>query len=188
MNTTKRPAELLATLGADKLAALLVDMALPAGTQTEWDSETIEYVLNPLEATFKELGIPGVGNTGADDEALIYWRVEEQRQDNPNWVYVNHFIDLGQRNTETGYVDSIKLIHEVLTQPLELSGKTELKAQLDKQLESDLIEIDDSGNDLDTMTDLLEEWQDRAYEAGLSAYADGEAGLYRVTNITTEED
>jgi hypothetical protein len=186
INTDRRPAAALATLGAEKLADLIVEMMLPAGTQTEWDSETIERVLRPLRVPFKDLGIAWVGDTGANDEHLKYWLIEEQRQDDPSWVHVEHFIDLGLRNNEQGYVDSIQLIHSVLTTPLAMLGKPELKAELDAKLRSDLITIEDSGYDLDTMHDTLTEWEERAEEYDLQAYA--EDGTYWVTNLSIEED
>lgn len=183
---TPRPADVLITLGARKLANIIVEMALSAGTETRWDDETIEHVLTPLERTFRDLGIPGVGNTGEDEDARKYWLIEQQRENHPDWVLVDHFIDLGQRTNEEGYIDSIKLIHSILTGPGS-EERMEYKAELDQALELDLAQIDDSGQDLDTMTDLLTEWEERAEESDLHAYADGEAGVYRVTNIPEED-
>jgi hypothetical protein len=101
-----------------------------------------------------------------------------------DWTEITHSIDLGQRTNEEGYIDSIKLIHRVLV-GLD-TERVEYKAELDQALDFDLAEIDDSGQDLDTMHDLLIEWEERAEESDLYAYADGESGMYWVTNIPEE--
>lgn len=54
--------------------ALIIGLT-EAGVQYEWDSGTIELLLEPIqEALGHVYGVHGVGNTGADNEALNYWR------------------------------------------------------------------------------------------------------------------
>lgn len=50
-----------------------IDALAFAGAQPDWDSGTIEGVLGELEEVTRPLGIPGVGNTGDEDEALKFW-------------------------------------------------------------------------------------------------------------------
>ncbi len=70
---TSDAAQKLASLGAEKLAEIIVTMSVPAGTTIEWDSETIESVLMPLAPVFKELDIPWIGDTSSDLSDLQYW-------------------------------------------------------------------------------------------------------------------
>lgn len=98
------------------------------------------------------------------------------------WEEMDYFIELGIRNNEQGYVDSIKLIRNVLKDIV-----PEQDEALDRALDMDLGQIIDSGYDLDTMTDILTEWEERAEEVDMHAYADGEAGVYRVTNVPPHE-
>lgn len=54
----------LATAVADALAA--------AGSQVEWTSETIEYVLAPFQQILVDVNAPWIG-TSVDPNALAYW-------------------------------------------------------------------------------------------------------------------
>lgn len=54
--------------------ALIVGLT-EAGVQTMWDSETIELLLEPIQSALQHyFAIPHVGDTGADNHALNYWR------------------------------------------------------------------------------------------------------------------
>lgn len=60
----------LSTLGAERLARALVTMAAPAGATAEWDSETIEYVLEPLQPLLAHRA-PWLGT----EIGTAYWRM-----------------------------------------------------------------------------------------------------------------
>lgn len=102
-----------------------------------------------------------------------------------DWVEISHSIDLGQRNNEQGYVDSIKLIHTVLMEHGGLNDQA--KAAATAKLADDLQEVTSTGYDLDVMADLLYEWEELAEEHDLRGYSDGESGMYWVTNIPEED-
>ena len=44
-----------------------------AGSQGDWDSETIEYVIEPVQRLFEQWGIPLVDDPGAEDVNTKYW-------------------------------------------------------------------------------------------------------------------
>ncbi len=77
---TERPADKLAALGAEALANILVDMLAAAGASPEWNSETIEAVLQPAHEPLSDLGVPWVGDTGADYGDLRYWVKEADKR------------------------------------------------------------------------------------------------------------
>lgn len=56
----------LTELGAERLATIVASMAAPAGANVEWDSETIEHVLQPLQEPLEEIGVPWIGDTVSD--------------------------------------------------------------------------------------------------------------------------
>lgn len=60
--------------GRIDLAGTLVRMLTAAGMVSEWDSETIEDVLEPAEDVLAVVGAPWVGDTGVDDAGLEYWQ------------------------------------------------------------------------------------------------------------------
>lgn len=61
----------LVKLGAGVLADLIIQSLTPAGALSEWDSETIEYVLSPYTQPLTQLGIPWIGDRGED--AWAFW-------------------------------------------------------------------------------------------------------------------
>lgn len=69
-NTDDLRARLLADPGA--LADAFIRGATAAGAQSEWDSETIELVLDPLQAYLVRLSLPRVGTVDGTETA--YWR------------------------------------------------------------------------------------------------------------------
>jgi hypothetical protein len=52
----------LESLGAHRLAVIVLTSLLPAGSSGEWEAATIEWVLEVYEPVLKELGIPWIGN------------------------------------------------------------------------------------------------------------------------------
>jgi hypothetical protein len=60
-----------AAAGKVALAQTLVRMMTPAGAQFEWDSETIEAVLEPAASVLDAAGLPWIGN--AEDASHRYW-------------------------------------------------------------------------------------------------------------------
>lgn len=67
--------EVAALLATDPTAlAEAVTIALiAAGSEWEWNSQTMEYVLSPLQNLAVSLGLPEVGSCGDDDENLAFW-------------------------------------------------------------------------------------------------------------------
>jgi hypothetical protein len=59
-------------LGAPALAEAIVNALAPAGALDEWDSETIEYVLTPLDKISKLAGLKPVGNSNIQNTA--FWQ------------------------------------------------------------------------------------------------------------------
>lgn len=53
--------------------AVLARMLAAAGSQPEWDSETIEHVLVEALPASNAAGLSWVGSTGVDDEGLEFW-------------------------------------------------------------------------------------------------------------------
>lgn len=68
-------AKLKAAIDADQAAfnAAVIEGLIAAGTEEQWDSGTIESVLEPIEAYLKLHGILPVGTTGDDMDALEFW-------------------------------------------------------------------------------------------------------------------
>lgn len=52
--------------------AVIVGLA-SVGSEPEWDSGAIESLLEPIQRHLKGHGIPEVGSTGSDIEALEFW-------------------------------------------------------------------------------------------------------------------
>lgn len=51
----------------------VIDGLAAAGSQGEWDSETVEYVVAPMQTLLEEWKIPIVGEPGLEDENTKYW-------------------------------------------------------------------------------------------------------------------
>lgn len=62
----------LRAAGVDAFA-VLANMLAAAGSQPEWDSETIEHVLEQALPASNAAGLPWVGDTGNNDEELEFW-------------------------------------------------------------------------------------------------------------------
>lgn len=56
-----------------RLARVVAFALTAAGSEDEWDSGTIERVLDPIQTYAEQVGMPLVGDTGSDDEALRFW-------------------------------------------------------------------------------------------------------------------
>lgn len=185
-STAKRPAELLATLGAQKLANIIVSMVAPAGAIGDrWDSGTIETVLQPLERPFKDLGIEWIGNTGYDETALRYWLIEERKLNDPSWELIDESFSLESLDDLTRDQKAVELIFRAIANNTEamrsyfrLYGSL---AELHERFKNRDVSTPD---DADTARD---EWEMIADELGLYASVDEEAGVYRVTNLTLED-
>lgn len=106
-----------------------------------------------------------------------------------DWTPIDRHINLGDRTNEVGYVDSIALIKDTIIGTMDetTSAGLEKANAVRHRFDLNLIEISGSGYDLDTMVDTLTEWEELAEEYDLSAYADSEAGVYRVTNLPSED-
>lgn len=76
--TDNKNFQALRTLLMDNPAAIVDALIIgltEAGVQEMWDSETIELLLEPIQSALQQVyGVPLVGNTGEDGEALNYWR------------------------------------------------------------------------------------------------------------------
>ena len=59
---------------AEMLADAVIDALSAAGGEPEWDSEIIESVLQPFSKIVKRAGMPWVGSTSDDNEAVNRWR------------------------------------------------------------------------------------------------------------------
>lgn len=55
------------------LADRVIDALTAAGAYPDWDSETIENVLTPLQGYVVDLGFPPVGSEGPDGEYTEFW-------------------------------------------------------------------------------------------------------------------
>lgn len=77
--TEQRPADRLAGLPLADLTNALAESLTAAGALTEWDAETIEHVLYPFKRIVEAAGMPWVGSTGGDSDALRFW-VKEARE------------------------------------------------------------------------------------------------------------
>lgn len=71
-NARARVIELLAA-DPERLAAVVVDSLAFVGAMPEWDSETIEGLLIGFQPLLEDAGLPWVGETGNDDDALEFW-------------------------------------------------------------------------------------------------------------------
>ncbi|ACZ32390.1 hypothetical protein Xcel_3391 (plasmid) [Xylanimonas cellulosilytica DSM 15894] len=52
---------------------VLARMLTPAGALSEWDSETIENVLEPAQDALDAAGLPWVGDTGVQAASHRFW-------------------------------------------------------------------------------------------------------------------
>lgn len=77
---TERTAARLLSVGSEVLAEAIADALTSAGALTEWDSQTIELVLEPFASIVSKAGLPWVGNTGSDPASRRYWAVEARRR------------------------------------------------------------------------------------------------------------
>ena len=55
------------------LADRVIEALCAAGADPEWDSETIEHVLTPLQDLVVTLGFPPVGSEGPNGEYTDFW-------------------------------------------------------------------------------------------------------------------
>jgi len=59
---------------ADAVMEALIDGLAACGSEDDWDSETIENLLNPIDGYLREqLAVPGVGSNGPDDVNTKFW-------------------------------------------------------------------------------------------------------------------
>jgi hypothetical protein len=66
---------------------VLALMLIPAGARSEWDSETIEHVLHPAQAT-TQAGLPWVGDTCDNGHGHWFWAsVAHGTGYDHNWPY-----------------------------------------------------------------------------------------------------
>ena len=74
MTNEKREAlEILLAEHASEVIEAVIDGIAAAGSTPEWDSETIEYVMSPLQRLFEELDVPNPGSSGDEDANTKYW-------------------------------------------------------------------------------------------------------------------
>lgn len=59
---------------AEAVIDAVIDGLSAAGGEPEWNSETIESVLHPFRGVVKSAGMPWVGSTSDDAEAVNRWR------------------------------------------------------------------------------------------------------------------
>jgi len=72
-NDKREQLQLLLADHAGEVIEAVIDGIAAAGSNPEWDSETIEHVVRPIQRLFKELDIPNPGSVGREDENLKYW-------------------------------------------------------------------------------------------------------------------
>lgn len=63
---------------AEDVVDAVIDALAAAGSQPEWDSETIEIVLGRIEdVTREQLGVPGCGSSGPGGSWTEFWQMIE---------------------------------------------------------------------------------------------------------------
>jgi hypothetical protein len=72
-NDKREQLQLLLADHAGEVIEAVIDGIAAAGSTPEWDSETIEYVMSPLQRLFEQLSVPNPGSAGVEDENTKYW-------------------------------------------------------------------------------------------------------------------
>lgn len=70
-----RVVEVVASLGADRLAEVVVDALAFTGAQAEWRGETVDGIVAPFFELLDELGLPWVGSS---DSAEFWGPIHEE--------------------------------------------------------------------------------------------------------------
>lgn len=60
-------------MNSEAVIDALIEGLSAVGSEEQWDSESIERLLQPIQRELTALRIPLVGNTGADLDALRFW-------------------------------------------------------------------------------------------------------------------
>jgi hypothetical protein len=68
-----RVSEALHAVPDDTVEAVIDALTAAGASGPQWDSETIEHVLEPLQSLIVRLGFPPVGDVGPDDAYLNFW-------------------------------------------------------------------------------------------------------------------
>jgi hypothetical protein len=81
MPTTRAELHTLLVAHADVVIDGLIDAMAPIGADdSQWTSETIEHLLNPIQDALRTLGIPGIGGEGR--AATAFWeRIEDDEEE-----------------------------------------------------------------------------------------------------------
>lgn len=73
-NTEREVLRNLLLLDAERVIDAVIDGLSAAGGEPEWDGGTIEGVLQPFKSVIERVGMPWVGSTSDDAEAVNRWR------------------------------------------------------------------------------------------------------------------